>query len=303
MSEHIETLVTEANNANSAGIEQLSTLDMVRIINNEDKKVALAVEKALPQIAQAIDQISLRLRRGGRMIYLGAGTSGRLGLMDATECPPTYNTDPNMVIGLLAGGDAAFRYSSEGDEDNETLGVEDLKKIGLTEKDVVVGITASGRTPYVLGALAYGRQIGALCIGLACNENSETRQRSDINIEVPVGPEIVTGSTRMKAGTAQKLVLNMLSTGTMIRLGKTYSNWMVDVRPTNHKLRVRARHIIKAVCHVDDQKAEELLAACDGEVKTVLVSWLLKCTPARARSLLEEAAGSVQAALELGKHG
>ncbi len=299
----IQSMMTEADNANSAGIEQLSTLDMVRIINNEDKRIPLAVEKALPQIAQAIDQITARLKAGGRLVYQGAGTSGRLGLLDASECPPTYNTDPGMVVALLAGGDLAFRDSIEGAEDNAGLGADDLKKIGLNAKDALLGITASGRTPYVLGGLAYARSVGALCIGLSCNENTEVSAASDIRIEVPVGPEVVTGSTRMKAGSAQKMVLNMISTGAMIRLGKTYSHWMVDVRPTNYKLRVRARTIIKQVCQVSDAQAEDLLSECGGETKTALVRWLLKCTPDRARALLVDAGGSVRAALELGKHG
>ncbi len=296
-------ILTEAINPTSSHIDQISTLEMVQIINTEDQKVAFAVREALPQIAQAIDLIADRMRRGGRMIYLGAGTSGRLGVLDASEIPPTFNTDPNQTIAVIAGGPRAIQFSVEDAEDEPDSAVEDLKRIGIGPLDSLIGITASGRTPYVIGGLKYAREQEALCIGLACNLGSQIGDLADLKIEVPVGPEVISGSTRMKAGTAQKMVLNMISTGVMVRLGKTYGNLMVDVRQINSKLRTRARGIVREATGADEQQAADLLARCDGEVKTAIVVALLGCEVSLARRYLELGQGVIRQALELGRKG
>ena len=241
---NLDKISTEQRNAASEHIDKVSTLDMVTIINNEDKKVPEAVSAILPAIAQAVDLIGEHLNKGGRLFYVGSGTSGRLGVLDAAECPPTYSTAPEMVQGLIAGGEQAMFIAQEGAEDSEQLGREDLQGRKLTGKDVVVGLTASGRTPYVIGALRYAKTLGVATISIACSKDPEVGKVADISLVALVGPEVVTGSTRMKAGTAQKLILNMLSTGAMIKLGKVYSNLMVDVKPTNLKLKERARRIV-----------------------------------------------------------
>jgi len=291
-------LSTEQRNPASATIDAVSTRDMVEIMNAEDAKVAGAVAIELPAIAEAIDAITDRLRNGGRLIYLGAGTSGRLGVLDASEAPPTYSTDPGLIIGLIAGGDHALRHSVEDVEDHASEGAKALRDISLTAQDAVVGIAASGRTPYVLGAIDYARETGALTIGLSNSANSQLAAVVDIAITPLPGPEIVTGSTRMKAGTAQKLVLNMLSTGVMIRMGKTFGNLMVDVRASNAKLQVRAVRIVREATGLDEAEATALLDTAGGEIKTAIVSHLAGVEPLLAREALKKHDGVVRRALD-----
>jgi N-acetylmuramic acid 6-phosphate etherase len=248
-------------------------------------------------IARAIDVIADRFRRGGRLVYIGAGTSGRLGVLDASECPPTFGTPPEMVVGLIAGGPQALTRAVEGAEDSRELAAADLAAIGLSAADVLVGIATSGRTPYVLGGLAHARAVGAFAIGFACNDNSELEPLTDLMIVPRVGPEIVTGSTRLKAGTATKMVLNMLTTGAMIRIGKTYGNLMVDLRATNTKLVARTRRIVTLLTGASEEEAERLVAAADGELKTAVVSRARGVSPAEARRLLAEAGGHLRRAV------
>jgi len=294
----LEHLITEARNPASEDLDGLSALEIVRLINSEDAKVAGAVAEQAEQIAKAIEVIADRLSRGGRLIYIGAGTSGRLGVLDAVECPPTFNTDPSQVVGLIAGGHKALTTAVEGAEDRPELAVQDLKSINLTSDDVVVGIATSGRTPYVLGSLDYARSVGAYTISICCNRDAEIATRCDLNIAPIVGPEIISGSTRMKAGTATKMVLNMLSTGAMIRLGKTYGNLMVDLRASNSKLADRARRIVRAVTNLSDKESERLLRESDGEVKTAIVRHYTGYSPVEARRLLQEARGHLRTALQ-----
>jgi N-acetylmuramic acid 6-phosphate etherase len=270
----LNALSTEQRNPASASIDAVSTFEMVRIMNDEDAKVAPAVATELPSIASAIDAVTERIQRGGRLIYIGAGTSGRLGVLDASECPPTFSTDPALVVGLIAGGDHALRHSIESVEDSAEEGASALGAITLTANDAVVGIAASGRTPYVLGAMAFARKTGAITIGLSNSANSRLAAVVDIAITPLPGPEIVTGSTRMKAGTAQKLVLNMISTGVMIKLGKTFGNLMVDVQPSNAKLQIRSLRIVQEATGLPDDEAKALLDASNGEIKTAIVATL-----------------------------
>ena len=279
-------------------IDRLSTLEMVRRINDEDKKVALAVERELEPIAQAVDAIYDALRSGGRLIYCGCGTSGRLGVLDAAECPPTYSVDPGMVMGVMAGGESAMFRAAEGAEDNAQAGRTDMEQIGLTAKDIVVGIAASGRTPYVLGAMAYAHEIGAKTVALTCNKASEMNAAADIPIGVETGPEVITGSTRMKSGTAEKMVLNMLSTGAMIRLGKVYGNLMVDVMPTNEKLVRRAISIVATAAGVEEELARQTLEACGFSVKTAIVMLVRGLSAQEAETRLKESGGVIAKALE-----
>jgi len=290
-------LTTEARNPASEHLDGLSALEIVHLINAEDAKVAGAVAEQAGAIAQAIDIIAERLARGGRLIYSGAGTSGRLGVLDAVECPPTFNTHPTQVVGVIAGGYTALTSAVEGAEDRPELAVEDLKNVHLTDGDVVVGIATSGRTPYVIGCLEYARSIGAYTIALACNKDSQIATRCDLAITPVVGPEVVSGSTRMKAGTATKLVLNTLSTGAMIRLGKTFGNLMVDLRASNTKLADRARRIVRAVTNLSDNESERLLRDCGGEVKTAIVSHYTGFSSAEARQLLSASHGHLRKAL------
>lgn len=289
---------TEQQNPNTMAIDSLSTLDMLRVINAEDMKVAQAVQAVLPAVAQAIDAIVERLKRGGRLIYIGAGTSGRLGVLDAVECVPTFGVPPTMVQGILAGGMPAMIRSVEGAEDNPELAREDLRALPLTADDAVVGIAASGTTPYVIGALEYARVAGAVTIGIACNAPAPVLDAADIAIGVVVGPEVITGSTRLKSGTAQKLVLNMISTGSMIKLGKVYGNLMVDVQATNIKLVQRAKRILMAITGLtDDSAAADLLDAADREVKTAIVMHKRGVDAAEARRLLAAAGGMLRAVI------
>lgn len=296
--DELATLATESVNPATLDLDKLSTFELVRVINAEDARVAGAVQKVLPEIASAIDAIEARMRQGGRLIYTGAGTSGRLGVLDASECPPTFGVSPTLVVGLIAGGDSALRQSIEAAEDRPEQGQADLQKINFRPEDCVVGLTASGRTPYVLGGLDYAHSIGALAIGVACNRPSVISEHADISILAEVGPEILSGSTRLKSGTAQKMVLNMLSTGVMVRLGKTYGNLMVDLRPTNVKLRERALRLFCQVSGSDEKSAKALLESCNWEVKTAIVAYRLECTPEEARRKLELAEGFVRKVLE-----
>ncbi len=293
----MELNFTERRNALTMDIDTLPTLDMLTLINAEDQKVALVVSDELPNIAAAVDAISARLQRGGRMIYIGAGTSGRLGILDASECPPTFGTPPTLVIGMIAGGLAALTESIEGAEDDWQRGTREIAELNVNENDCVIGIAASGRTPYAIGGLQEGNKRGALTISIACNRPSPLEELAEIGIALVVGPEVISGSTRLKAGTAQKMVLNMISTAVMIRLGKTYSNLMVDVQPTNEKLRQRARRIVSEATGLDSQRATEVLSACNGEVKTAIVSILTDSPPDVARIKLQEAGGFVRKAI------
>ncbi len=290
-------LTTEASNPESADLDRLDTLDLTRLINAEDAKVAAAVAEANVEIAASIDVIGARLADGGRLVYVGAGTSGRLGVLDAAECPPTFNADPGQVIGLIAGGPGALLKSVEGAEDSPDQAVKDLQAIDLSDKDVVVGIAASGTTPYVLAALDHARRVGAPAIGFACNRGAPIEEHADIMITVVVGPEVLAGSTRMKAGTATKMVLNMLTTGAMVRLGKTYGNLMVDLQATNAKLVKRTVKILQQISGLPESESEALLAECDGELKTAIVCNKLGLPPAAAREKLAHALGRLRVAL------
>ncbi len=292
----LKELLTEAQNPSSMEIDALSTIDMLRVINAADKEVALAVERELSNFARAIDAIVPRLESGGHMFYTGAGTSGRLGVLDASECPPTYNTPPDLLQGLIAGGDRALRHSMEKAEDDPEQGKQDLIAHHFAPGDVLVGIAASGRTPYVLGAIAYARSVGALTIGLSCTPNSELARAADLAITPAPGPEVVTGSTRMRAGTATKLALNMLSTGVMIRMGYVYGNLMVNLLPTNEKLVDRARRIISSIAAVSYDEASQLLNAA-GSVRAAVVMHKLKVTRAEAEAKLAAAHGRLRIAL------
>lgn len=291
-------MLTESQNPRTTDIDSLPTLEIVQRINDEDAKIAAAVQQALPQIAQAVDAIAERMSRGGRLIYVGAGTSGRLGILDAVECVPTFNTDPSQVVGLIAGGYGAIVRSVEGAEDDADGGRADVLALSLTPDDAVVGIAASGRTPYVLGALAAATEIGALTVGISCNVPAAVLDAAQIAIGVPVGPEVITGSTRMKAGTAQKLVLNMLSTATMVRLGKVYGNLMVDVRATNEKLVDRARRIVAQIAAVPYDEAARLLDASGDEVKVAIVMAKRGVAADEASHLLDVAGGRLRAVID-----
>ena len=293
----LSKLPTEQRNPNTADIDRVSTLEMVRRINDEDKKVAYAVERELENIAAAVDAIASALRAGGRLIYCGCGTSGRLGVLDAAECPPTYSVDPGLVRGIIAGGEDAMFRASEGAEDNSAAGADDLKAIGFNSGDVLVGIAASGRTPYVLGAMSYAKELGACTVAVTCNKNSEMNAAADIAIGVEPGPEVITGSTRMKSGTAEKMVLNMLSTGAMIRLGKVYGNLMVDVMPTNEKLVRRAISIVSTAAGVSEETARATLERCDFTVKTAIVMLKKGLDAGQAAQLLSENGGVIARAL------
>ncbi|MFF9770574.1 N-acetylmuramic acid 6-phosphate etherase [Streptomyces sp. NPDC014636] len=293
----LASLTTEAFRPELADIDRLPTLDLARLMNGEDAGVPAAVAAQLPRIAAAIDAVAERMTRGGRLVYAGAGTAGRLGVLDASECPPTFNTDPEQVVGLIAGGPAAMVTSVEGAEDSAELARRDLDALKLTPDDTVVGVSASGRTPYAVGAVGHARALGALTIGLACNEHSALGAAAEHGIEVVVGPELITGSTRLKAGTAQKLVLNMLSTITMIRLGKTYGNLMVDVRASNAKLRARSHRIVSQATGAGDAEIEKALTETGGEVKQAILALLAGVDGPTAARLLEESGGHLRAAL------
>ncbi|MEU7089910.1 N-acetylmuramic acid 6-phosphate etherase [Streptomyces achromogenes] len=293
----LASLTTEAFRPELAGIDQLPTLEIARLMNGEDAGVPGAVAGQLPRIAAAVDAVAERMARGGRLVYAGAGTAGRLGVLDASECPPTFNTDPDQVVGLIAGGPAAMVTSVEGAEDSAELARRDLDALKITPDDSVVGVSASGRTPYAVGAVEHARALGALTVGLACNEHSALGAAAEHRIEVVVGPELITGSTRLKAGTAQKLVLNMLSTITMIRLGKTYGNLMVDVRASNAKLRARSHRIVALATGAGDAEIDRALTETGGEVKPAILALLAGVDGPTAARLLEESGGRLRAAL------
>lgn len=295
----LEELITEGRNPNTMDIDRLSTVDMLKKINEEDKKVPLAVEKVIPSIAEAIDRIVPRMKKGGRLIYVGAGTSGRIGILDASECPPTFGVDPGLVVGIIAGGDSAIRNAIESAEDDVEGGRQDLVNINLTERDSVVGISASGRTPYVIGALRYAKEVGALTIGLFCNENKNVENIVDVMITPIVGPEVIMGSTRMKAGTAQKLVLNMISTGVMIKLGKVYSNLMVNLQASNEKLRERARRMVKLATGAKEDLIERVLNETNYNVKLAILMIVGDMEKEKAQKLLEMADGYIAEAIKL----
>jgi N-acetylmuramic acid 6-phosphate etherase len=300
MEEELSRLTTESRNERSKQIDKMDTIEILRLINAEDQKVAQAVKEVIPDIQVAVEYVCNSFSRGGRLIYMGAGTSGRLGVLDAVECPPTFSTSPEQVVGLMAGGEKAFVKAVEGAEDNEKLGEEDLKAIGLTEKDTVIGIAASGRTQYVIGALRYARSIGAHTVALSSNSGARISQVAGHAIEVIVGPEVLTGSTRMKAGTAHKMILNMISTTAMIRMGKVYENLMVDVKISNYKLQKRAVNIIRTITGLSDREAEDLLRRAQNEVKTAIVMDLSETGYEEAKRLLEKSRGHVRKAIALG---
>ena len=294
----IRRLDTEQRNPNTGDIDKLNTLQIVQLINSEDKKVAESIEAVLPAIASAIDAIYKRLRDGGRLIYVGAGTSGRLGLSDAVECPPTFSVDYDMVIALLAGGPEAFIKAKEGAEDSLELGAEDLKAINFTAKDALVGIAASGRTPYVIGAMRYAHFVGGFTVGLSCTRDSEISQVADVDISPQPGPEVITGSTRMKSGTAQKMVLNMLTTVAMIKLGKTYGNLMVDLKATNEKLVSRAVNIVCMATGVSEERAKEELEKCEFSAKNAILMILANVDFATSKDALCKFDGRIYLALD-----
>ena len=289
---------TEARNTASGTIDSLSSLQIVELMNSEDAMVAAAVRTQSTSIAAAIDVVAEAFRNGGRLIYIGAGTSGRLGVLDASECPPTFSVPRSMVVGLIAGGPSALTSAIEGAEDRAEQGRADLENISLTARDIVMGIAASGRTPYVLGGLQFAREIGATTIGFACNDDSALIPLSDIMIAPVVGPEVITGSTRLKAGTATKMVLNMLTTGAMVRIGKTFGNLMVDLTATNEKLRDRSQRIVSDLTGLSSEAAQKILSECSHQVKTAIVVHHRKLTPEAAREQLKQCNGHLRNALQ-----
>ena len=294
----LSTLITEQRNPNSMHVDSLSALEIVQLMNKEDKQVPLAIEKCLPQIAQAVECIVAAFQQGGRLVYIGAGTSGRLGVLDASECPPTFGVSPEMVKGIIAGGERALRHPIEGAEDSKTHAVVDLQTIQFSSKDVLVGIAASGRTPYVIGALEYAKSLGSVTVSIASNPNSAMANIVDIAIDTVVGPEVLTGSSRLKSGTAQKLVLNMLTTASMILMGKCYQNLMVDVQASNEKLKARAIHIVMQATDCDKALAEETLKQADQNAKLAIMMILSGLDRAQAEAFLEKHQGKLQLALK-----
>ncbi|EGO2581389.1 MULTISPECIES: N-acetylmuramic acid 6-phosphate etherase [Enterococcus] len=294
---NLEGLTTEARNEATKKIDQVSTLEMVTLINQEDQKVAQAIEKVLPQIAAAIDAAAERFKKGGRLIYCGAGTSGRLGALDAIELTPTYSVSPERAFGILAGGEKAMYQAIEGAEDSKELAIEDLTQHQLTAQDVVIAIAASGRTPYAVSAIEYGKKVGALTISVTCNNQSPMNQLAEIGIAPIVGPEVITGSTRMKAGSAQKMVLNMFSTGIMVKVGNIYQNLMVNVQPTNEKLMQRATNIIKEAAEIEESQAKEYLEAAQLEVAPAIVMAKAHVDFQKAKQLLAEHDGRISEVL------
>ena len=294
----LSTLITEQRNPNSMHVDSLSALEIVQLMNKEDKQVPLAIEKCLPQIAQAVECIVAAFQQGGRLVYIGAGTSGRLGVLDASECPPTFGVSPEMVKGIIAGGERALRHPIEGAEDSKAQAVVDLQTIQFSSKDVLVGIAASGRTPYVIGALEYAKSLDSVTVSIASNPNSAMANIVDIAIDTVVGPEVLTGSSRLKSGTAQKLVLNMLTTASMILMGKCYQNLMVDVQASNEKLKARAIRIVMQATDCDKALAEETLKQADQNAKLAIMMILSGLERAQAEALLEKHHGKLQLALK-----
>lgn len=295
----LSAMTTETRNKNTMRLDEMSSLEIVMAMNKEDATVPVAVSTVLEDIAAVVDWCVTALSDGGRIIYMGAGTSGRLGVLDAAECPPTFGVSPDLVVGLIAGGEKAFIKAIEGAEDSKELGRQDLIKHNLTSKDVVIGIAASGRTPYVIGGLEYANSIGCNTASLSCNKDSEIGKIAKHKIEVIVGPEVLTGSTRLKAGTAQKLILNMISTASMIGIGKCYQNLMVDVVQTNEKLNVRAQNILMEVTGLDRQEARKVLTQAGGSVKTAIIMTLTSSSKEDAISLLDKAGGHISRAIKM----
>ncbi|AVL01011.1 N-acetylmuramic acid 6-phosphate etherase [Pediococcus inopinatus] len=297
----LSKLTTETRNDKTMNLDELSTNKVLELMNAEDQTVPVSIKKALPEITQAVEKIVASFQAGGRLFYTGAGTSGRLGVLDAAECVPTFGTDPEMVQGLIAGGEQAMTLAVEGAEDSVELGENDLKTHHLSDKDTVVGIAASGRTPYVIGGLDYAKKIGASVISLACNDHAEISRHAEVAIEVPVGPEVLTGSTRLKSGTAQKMVLNMLSTVSMVGIGKVYKNLMVDVKPTNKKLVERSKRIIMQATECDYEIAEKAFVDADQNVKLAIVMILTNLDKDEAEARLKNANGFVRGTIKGGK--
>jgi len=293
----LENLVTEKRNERTLLLDQMSTLELLQLMNEEDAKVATAVSQVIPQLAETVELIAKARMKGGRLIYMGAGTSGRIGLLDAVECPPTFGVEPDEVIGLIAGGERAFIKAVEGAEDDANLGAKDLEHLGLTEQDVVVGIAASGRTPYVKGGLEYANQLGVLTVGIACNKDSEIGKIAKIAIEIDNGPEILTGSTRLKSGTAQKLICNMISTALMIKTGRVFGNLMVDLQLTNEKLVERGKRILMEVTGCDETIAMKTLKEADSKLKVAILMILADMSKEEALKSLEASHGFIRNAL------
>lgn len=295
-------LTTEARNSNTMDLHIMTPLEIATLMNEEDQKVLGAIKEVLPQVAKVIGWCTDSLRSGGRIIYMGAGTSGRLGLLDAVECPPTFGVSSDRVIGLIAGGEEAFIKAVEGAEDSKILGKEDLMALNLTSKDTVIGIAASGRTPYVIHGLRYAKEVGSKTAVLVCNKNSEMSKEADLAIEPVSGPEVLTGSTRLKAGTSQKMILNMISTGSMIGIGKVYQNLMVDVMQTNEKLVSRAENIVIDATECDRDTAKKTLEQAEGSVKLAIIMVLLQCNQNDAKERLKNASGHIRYALKENKN-
>lgn len=298
MDESLQQLITEQRNERTLDLSELSIKDIIAIMNDEDGKVAGAVRQALPEIEQVIAEVVKALEQGGRLIYIGAGTSGRIGMLDASECPPTFGVDYNTVVALIAGGESAFATAVERAEDDEQQGADDLQKKNVTNKDVIVGLAASGRTPYVIGALKYAKQVGAVTASVTCNRNSLLSKYADLAVEVEVGPEVLTGSTRLKAATAQKMILNMITTTAMIKIGKVYQNLMIDLQVSNRKLQERARHILMQATGVTAEEAERKLVEADYHVKTAIVMIKAGLNKQEALRYLAETNGFVTKAIE-----
>lgn len=294
----LSVLVTESRNKETMGLDQMTPLEIVTVMNREDGKAVEAVEEVLPQIAQAIAWCTDSLKQKGRIIYIGAGTSGRLGVLDAVECPPTFGVSPDVVVGLMAGGTPAFVKAVEGAEDSQTMGEEDLKEIHLSPADIVIGLAASGRTPYVIYSLRYAKKIGCRTVAVSCNRDSEIGKEADLAIEPVPGPEVLTGSTRLKAGTVQKMVLNMISTGSMVGIGKVYQNLMVDVVQTNMKLITRAENIVMTATGCTREEARDSLEEAEGSVKLAITMILLQCGAKSAKTRLNRAGGYVRNAIQ-----
>ena len=294
----LKKLTTEARHPETTALDQMTPIEILTIMNREDRRAAEAVERMLPKIARVVDFCVQSLERGGRIVYMGAGTSGRLGVLDAVECPPTFGVEPECVVGLMAGGEKAFVRAVENAEDSETLGREDLSAIGLGPEDTVIGIAASGRTPYVIHGMRYARSLGCRVAAVVCNRESAMAEEADVAIELVTGPEVLTGSTRLKAGTAQKMTLNMISTASMVGVGKVYENLMVDVRCSNHKLETRAENIVMDATGCGRARARAALAENRGRAKPAIVQILLDCEPGQAQKALREAKGHVREAVK-----
>lgn len=297
----LKKFTTEARNPKTLTLDTMSSLEIVTIMNQEDRNVPIAIEKELPQIAKLVDIVANAFDKGGRLIYIGAGTSGRLGVLDASECPPTYGVSPEQVVGIIAGGDYALRNAIEGAEDSLELAEQDLKERNLNENDIVVGIAASGRTPYVIGGLNYAKSIGCSTAAISCNKNSAIGKAADLAIEVEVGPEVLTGSTRLKSGTAQKLVLNMITTAAMVRTGKAYENLMVNVMQSNAKLHTRAENIVIDTTGVEREEARRVINEANGSVKLAITMILTNTNSEQANDLLIKSKGHVREAIKISK--